>query len=45
VGEYLGNIMVYDRKWAIVVIEGEEDPTLVKAGHILVSRSSWGHVG
>jgi len=45
VGEYLGNIIVNKRQWAILVIEGDEDPTLVKASHILVSRPSWGYVG
>ena len=40
-GEYFGLIWVGDRKWAIILFDGEEDPDLHKAESLLIEQKSY----
>lgn len=40
-GEYFGNFLIKDRKWALVLWDGDEDPDLYKADLLEVECRSW----
>ena len=40
-GEFLCSLVVNERMWAVVLIEGDSEPTLVKASRILISSIVW----
>lgn len=40
-GQYLGFIFVRGRRWAIVVMDGSDEPELWKADSIEISQPSW----
>lgn len=39
-GEYFGNIMI-NGKWAIVLWDGDDIPTIVRANQIQVEKKDW----
>lgn len=40
-GEYFGYITINNRKWAVVLWDGEDDPDLFKAEGLLLAKTSW----
>lgn len=40
-GQYFGNIMVNNRRWAIVLWDDDEAPDMHKAEGILISETQW----
>lgn len=40
-GEYFGNIMVDNILWAIVLFDGEYDPSFERAIDLLVEKKQW----
>lgn len=43
-GEYFGNVVVKDTRWAIVLWDNDEDPNLYKADMLLVENRRWVHI-
>lgn len=40
-GEYFGNVVVKDTRWAIVLWDNEEDPNLHKTSCLLLEKKEW----
>ena len=40
-GEYFGNFIIKNRKWALVLWDTEEEPDLYKAELLLVESKEW----
>jgi len=40
-GEYFGNFYVNNKRWALVLWDGDDDPDLYKADLLLIERKSW----
>ena len=40
-GEYFGHIIVNDVIWAVVLWDGDEDPSFYKASCLLIEERAW----
>jgi len=40
-GQYLGNIIINDMCWAIILWDGDEDPDMHKASGIEINCPNW----
>lgn len=44
-GEYFGNVVVKEMRWAIVLWDNDEDPVLYKADCLLLEKKTWVPLG